>query len=459
METDSIVALVTPPGEGGVGIVRVSGPKAVELPGRLFPSVSGSWTAHRARAGALVDPRHGGTVDEALGLLMLAPRSYTGEDVFEIQCHGSPLVLERVLRICLEAGCRAARPGEFTLRAFLNGRMDLAQAEAVVDVVRARTNASLDLAVRQLEGWLSRRVDPIRSDLVGLLARVEAMIDFVEEDVPPELDGASLDQLHDQQRAVRRLLEGAEQGIVLREGATLAIVGSPNVGKSSIMNALLGLERSIVTPIAGTTRDTVEETLQVRGVPFRTLDTAGITFTEDLVEQIGVERSRRAIEDADVVLLVLDRSRAGSSSDTLAVEAVCAAARNGDSTRVVVALNKCDLPDALGPPPLDGLKPASVVESSAVMPDGMEAIRGALEAAALGGERHEFVVANVRHQDALRRCDAALDAVLDGLRIGVPLDLVSFDLRAAVQALGEITGQNVDDELLDRIFSDFCIGK
>jgi len=459
METDSIAALVTPPGEGGVGIVRVSGPLAPALPSILFPALSDGWLSHAARVGGLVDPSSGETVDEALGLLMRAPRSYTGEDVFEIQCHGSPLVLERVLRICLERGCRAARPGEFTLRAFLNGRMDLAQAEAVIDVVRARSNASLDLAVRQLEGRLSRRIDPIRSDLVGLLARVEAMIDFVEEDVPPELDEASIERLEHAQRAVQTLLEGAEQGIVLREGATLAIVGSPNVGKSSIMNALLGLERSIVTPIAGTTRDTVEETLQVRGVPFRTVDTAGITISEDVVERIGVERSRRAIECADVVLLVLDRSRALSASDTVALEAVSGQSHNGHAARVVVTLNKSDLPDALGRPSFDGLVPTSVVESSTVLEDGMEAIREALEEAALGGERHEFVVANVRHQDALRRCDESLGAVFEGLKSSVPLDLVSFDLRAAVQALGEITGQNVDDELLDRIFREFCIGK
>jgi tRNA modification GTPase len=429
------------------------------LSSSLFPSLSNAWVSHAARVGKLIDPARGEMVDEALGLLMCAPHSYTGEDVFEIQCHGSPLVLERVLRICLECGCRAARPGEFTLRAFLNGRMDLAQAEAVVDVVRARTNASLDLAVRQLDGWLSQRIDPIRSDLVGLLARIEAMIDFVEEDVPPELDEASIERLEKAQQAVQALLEGAEQGIVLREGATLAIVGSPNVGKSSIMNALLGLERSIVTPMAGTTRDTVEETLQVRGVPFRAVDTAGITISKDVVERIGVERSRRAIEDADVVLLVLDRSRPLTPSDALALEAVSAQSLNGHAPRVVVTLNKSDLPDALGRPSFGGLTPTSVVESSAVLGDGMEAIRQALEEAALGGERHEFVVANVRHQDALRRSDAALSAVFEGLQNSVPLDLVSFDLRGAVQALGEITGQNVDDELLDRIFRDFCIGK
>jgi tRNA modification GTPase len=395
---------------------------------------------------------------------MPAPSSYTGEDVFEIHCHGSPLVLERTLKACLAEGCRPAKPGEFTLRAFLNGRMDLSQAEAVLDVVRARTNAGLELAVRQLAGWLSQRLDPIHREIMGVLAHMEAMVDFVEDDVPSQLDGESRGRLDSIRSSIGGLLEGAEQGAILREGASLAITGSPNVGKSSIMNALLGVDRSIVTPVAGTTRDTVEELLDVRGIPFRAVDTAGITATEDLVERMGVERSRQALASADVVLLVFDRSRPHGEADEMAVAAVEAAHRlsgeDGRSQRLLVALNKADLPGASWDGRIeDRLGPHAVVETSAITPGGLEGLRLALESVALGGARHEFVLGNVRHQDALRRALQALDSATSGLAMGTPLDLVSFDVRAAATALGEITGASVDDELLDRIFRDFCIGK
>ncbi len=445
-----------------MGIVRTSGPLSTSLPEKLFPDLTPAWNSHHLRQGQLIDPTTREPVDQAMGVVMLGPHSYTGEHVFEIHCHGSPLVLERVVSICLRAGCRAARPGEFTLRAFLNERLDLSQAEAVLDVVRARTNAGLQLAVRQLSGWLTERIQPVRHELVGTLAHMEAMVDFVEDDIPPETDAHTRGQLEAAMRLVDLLLDGAEQGIVLREGATLAIVGSPNVGKSSIMNALLGMERSIVTPIAGTTRDTIEETLEVRGVPFRTIDTAGITATHDVVEGLGVERSKKTLDDADVVLLVLDLSRPLLDLDEPAAAAV-ESIRNQTherGRRLVLALNKADLKEQLDPTPLIArLQPDFVVRSSAVELDGIADLRNALGQAALGGERHDFVVGNVRHQAALRRARTALEAACAGIADGTPLDLVSFDVRAAAGALGEITGESVDDELLDRIFRDFCIGK
>jgi len=399
-------------------------------------------------------------IDQAMGCLMLGPRSYTGEDTFEIHCHGSPLVLETVLQVCLQEGCRAARPGEFTLRAFLNGRLDLAQAEAVVDVVRAQTNASLELAVRQLAGWLGERIEPLRQDVMGSLARMEAMVDFVEEDVPAQIDEATLDQLREAETRIEALLAGAEHGIVLREGASLCIAGAPNVGKSSIMNGLLGLERSIVTPVAGTTRDTVEETVSIGGVPFRAVDTAGMTETPDLVERMGIERSRQSLAAADVTLLVLDGSRPFGNDDALALETIEEAARDRDRLRLVVAINKSDLPGVLDRSTIAGRLPDTpIVESSAITEGGLDTLRTALAQVALGSPRQEYVVGNVRHQEALRRAAAALVQARNAYESGVPLDLVSFDVRAAANALGEITGACVDDELLDRIFRDFCIGK
>ncbi len=443
--------------------MRVSGPCSESLAHRLFPHLSAEWESHRLRQSTLYDPVTHMPVDAAMGVLMCGPHSYTGEDVFEIHCHGSPLVLERVVAICLAAGCRAARPGEFTLRAFLNGRLDLTQAEAVLDIVQARSNAGLEVAIRQLSGWLSERVEPVRHDLMGTLAHMEAMVDFVEDDIPPHLDEATRRQLTIASGAVEALLEGTERGIILREGATLAIVGSPNVGKSSIMNALLGSNRSIVTPIAGTTRDTVEETLEIRGVPFRTVDTAGITATDNPVEEIGVERSKQALEGADVVLLVVDGSRLLSEADDLTLAVLQERNQSEDvasTQRLVVTVNKCDLPRKLDSDTAwAGLHPRGVVESSTVLAGGMDELRSALADAVLGSSRHEFVAGNVRHGDALRRAKSALDAAFTGLRDGTPLDLVSFDVREAAAALGEITGVGVDDELLDRIFRDFCIGK
>jgi tRNA modification GTPase len=333
----------------------------------------------------------------------------------------------------------------------------------VLDVVRARSNAGLELALEQLTGWLSQQIEPLRQKLVGLLAHLEALVDFVEDDIPPQLDDAMRGELEASLAAIEQLLAGAEQGIILREGTTLAILGSPNVGKSSIMNALLGLERSIVTPIPGTTRDTVEETLQVRGLAFRTIDTAGITSTDNLVEQIGVERSRRAAARADVILLVLDRSRPWSDEDEMVSDLVLTTRADNSHDRrqrLVLVTNKCDLPSELEVGPIvDRIQPRVVIACSALTLDGFEELRAAIEDAALGGTRHEHVVGNVRHSDALRRAAGALRTALAGHLERTPLDLVSFDVRVAAEALGEITGACVDDELLDRIFRDFCVGK
>lgn len=460
---DTICAIATPPGEGGIGIIRISGEKAVEVAARLVALRSGlpldgvaSHTLHHAD---ILDPaataRHV-PIDEALVVVMRAPRSYTGEDVVELQCHGGFVVLQTICEAVIRAGARLAEPGEFTKRAFLNGRLDLAQAEAVLDTIRAKTASSLRIAQEQLRGGLSREIGAVRERLVGLLAHVEAGIDFVEEDIsfiPSAELAAGLTQARD---AVSRLLAHCREGRLLREGATAAIIGRPNVGKSSLLNALLKTDRAIVTPIPGTTRDVLEETLNIRGIPVRLLDTAGIRETVDPVEQEGVRRSQAARDQADLLLIVLDGSVPLTPEDRSLLNATTA---NGDQKRLVV-VNKTDLPCRLEPSclPTD----CSVVCISAKTGEGLDGLRDQIRALLIAPDfdsRETVLVTRLRHQTALQRAFDALTATLASVEEQAAAELIAMDLRAALDALGEITGAVTSDEILDRIFSEFCIGK
>jgi tRNA modification GTPase len=489
---DTIAAIATPPGVGGVGIVRVSGPESLAIARRIFRrsgkrEEAADWQpeSHRLYYGHAIQPRSGQTLDEALLAYMRGPHSYTAEDVVEIQAHGGPLVLRRILDAALGEGARLANPGEMTLRAFLNGRIDLAQAEAVMDVIGARTDESLHLALEQLKGRLSAEVQAARQDTLGALAQIEASIDF-PDDVPapePEHLRAAIEAAAG---PVARLLAGAEQGRVYREGLRVAIIGRPNVGKSSLLNALLRAERAIVTPVAGTTRDTVEEFANVRGIPVQLIDTAGINETSDPVEQIGVQRSRAAAATADLVLLTLDASEPLTDQD----EAVSTALRvfgfgrhnsdgqedgrqaqasrangTGSGRPVIVVLNKSDLPQRLVEAEAAARWPeASVVRTSMVTQDGLEALEEQIRALALAGQARatandEALVTNTRHRDALRRTAEHLSGALETLQQGLPLDFVAIDLHGAANALGEITGETATEDLLERIFHDFCLGK
>jgi tRNA modification GTPase len=459
MEHDTIAAIATAPGEGGVGIVRLSGPDAAAIAARIFrPLRPGPLRPYRLRYGHVVDPASGAVVDEALAALMRAPRSFTREDVVELSCHGGPLPLQAVLALALAAGARLARPGEFTMRAFLNGRLDLSQAEATLDVIRARTDAGLALAQAQLGGWLAREVRAARAALLECLAYVSVVVDFPEDEVEPQDIGP---QLRAGLAAVERLLRGADQGIIYRQGARAAIVGRPNVGKSSLLNALLRADRAIVTPIPGTTRDTLEETANLGGVPVVLVDTAGIRESDDTVERLGVERSRAALAEADLALLVLDAAHPLSPEDH-AIAALTAA------KPTLLVWNKADAAGAgarlesAG----DALRHQRVVaaaRTSALTGAGVEELAGAIARALLGdapaaaGEAR--LVSSPRHRDALRRADEHLRGALSGWEIGHPPDLIAGDLTAALNALGEITGETVGDDLLDVIFSRFCIGK
>lgn len=465
-DEDTIAAIATPPGPGGVGVVRLSGPRAFAIGQALFrPADStayqqGAPQSHLLVYGHIVDPGTGAVLDETLTAFMRGPRTYTREDVVEIQAHGAPLTLRRVLALTLEQGARLARPGEMTLRAFLNGRIDLARAEAVMALVNADSEAARRLALRQLQGELSARVAAVRASALAALVRIEASVDFPEEEVPPpdplELDGllaAAAD-------GVAALLAGAGRGRVQREGLRVALVGRPNAGKSSLLNALLGVERAIVTPVAGTTRDTIEETARLGDIAMRLVDTAGLTPSDDPIERLGVERSRAAAREASVLVFVLDGSEKLTPLDHEAARAL-QALREGD-VPVVLAVSKDDLPLALEMRDARRLWPgAEAVRVSARAVGGVAPLEDALARIALSGAAGESdpLVASARHADALRRAAESLTAARAALDAATPLDFVALDIRAALDALGEITGETATADLLDQIFAEFCIGK
>ena len=467
---DTIAAIATPPGEGGIGIVRVSGPDSLAILERIFaPRRAGTWKPYRMRYGQVVDT-DGARVDEALAVFMRGPRSFTAEDSAEISCHGGPLVLGRVFALALAQGARAATPGEFTLRAFANGRIDLTQAEATLDVVQAKTATGLALAQAQLGGWLARELRQVRETLLGPLAYATALIDFPEDEVEPQEVAAPLEAAL---AALERLLDSADQGMIYRQGARAVLVGRRNAGKSSLLNALLRSDRAIVTPIPGTTRDTLEETANLQGIPVVLIDTAGIAETDDPVERLGVARSRAALAAADLALLVIDASAPPADED-----AEIGALVAGKPT--IVVLNKSDLvgprmedrgwkiedarrsADALSSifHPLSSNHTA-VIPTSALTGAGLDELSEAVARTLLGGApiSGEQLVSNPRHRDALGRAAGHVRDAIAGYAGRVPTDLLAVDLTAALGAIGEITGEGVHDDLLTAIFSRFCIGK
>ena len=460
MAEDTISAIVTAPGEAGVGIVRVSGPLAQNVGEALFCSASGRKLAelpsHYASYGKVVNPVDGAMVDEVLLLVMRAPHSYTREDVVEIQCHGSHVSLRRILALTLSCGARLAEPGEFTKRAFLNGRLDLTQAEAVMDVIRAKTEASLRLAVRHLEGGLAAAIRAERERLLGLIAHIEALLDYPEEEIEEvsaqqAADGAALAAAK-----LQHLLDTADQGKVLREGLATVILGKPNVGKSSLLNALVRTQRAIVTDVPGTTRDVIEEYVNLRGVPLRIIDTAGIRETEDIVEKLGVERSRQMLEEADLVLVLLDTSRPLSTEDKEVLTLLGA-------QKSLVLLNKSDLPPLWGEEEIRTLAPGQqVLRISLAAASGLEELEGAIVQQVYCGAASQgegLLAVNVRQEALLQQAVRHLQEVGVAAAAGMPLDCLSIDLRAAWTLLGEITGDTVGEDMITEIFSRFCIGK
>ncbi len=464
----TIVAVATPPGQGGVGIVRLSGPEARAIALALFTPERGPapLRSHQLVYGEARDPRSGVLLDDCLLCYMAGPHSYTGEDVIEFHCHGSPVVLERLVACCLQAGANLAKRGEFTLRAFLNGRLDLAQAEAVVDMVHARTPTAAQVAAQGLSGALTRRLEPIVQAVTGSLAYLEATIDFVEEGLPERQTLQQIEALERSRAGVAALLSRASHGALLRDGVRVVLAGKPNVGKSSLLNALLRRDRAIVTPVAGTTRDTLEEAADIHGLPMFLTDTAGLSRTDDVVERLGVERSRAALASASVVVLTIDAAQPLEPDD---LDAGATVRLLAPATPLVLALNKWDLLIAGASrwevehgTAIASWQPSRVVCCSAVTGQGLADLEDALAKAALGGrelDAEDTLVENARQTQSLAEALDALDLTLTGLTTNRPVELVCIDLRRALEALGSVTGLNVSEAVLDRIFADFCIGK
>ena len=459
-ENDTIAAISTPVGEGGISIIRISGEDAVAVAKRLYHGSKdlAQVASHTINYGHIVDPDTGAEVDEVMVSVMRAPHTYTCEDVVEINCHGGLLATNRILQLVLSYGARMAEPGEFTKRAFLNGRIDLSQSEAVMDLIRAKTDKSMKVALNQLDGDLSRLIRHLRQDILDVLAQVEVNIDYPEYDAVEEMTTKMLkEKALDIQQRIQALLKTAKQGKVLREGLATAIIGRPNVGKSSLLNTLLHEDKAIVTDVAGTTRDVIEEYVNVDGVPLKLIDTAGIRDTDDTVEKIGVERSKRALDAADLILLLIDSSAPLTAEDRELLTATHGKQR-------IVILNKTDLPRQVD---FDELKKLTdgdaLIETSIVKHEGMDQLGQQISKMffneGIESSQNNVMVTNARHIGLLHQANAALSDVLKGINAGMPVDLVQIDMTRCWDLLGEITGDSYQDELLDQLFSQFCLGK
>jgi len=455
---DTIAAVSTPVGEGGIGIVRLSGERALSIADEIFlskngtmPSEARTYTTHYGR---VTDGKR--PIDEVILTVMRAPKSYTKEDIVEINCHGGILPLKKILELVTGLGARIAEPGEFTKRAFLNGRIDLTQAEAVLDVIRSKTDAGLVAALNQLEGRLFTEVRAVKNEIMDFYAHLEAAIDFPDEELEiydsTELSGkmdSALDRLN-------ALLEGSKKGRILREGISTVICGKPNVGKSTLMNAFLREDRVIVTHIPGTTRDVIEEVINIDGIPLRVADTAGIIESDSLPEAEGVKKSRSRIKDADLVLLVLDNSRGFEETDRAVLRMV-------KGKKAIAVINKIDLPVKLDKDTIaEELNGAQVVEISASKMTNLDVLEKAISQMVWSGQAvtgHNLLLTNVRHADAVRRAGEGIRKASESLEKRLSPEFIAIDIKEALESLGEITGETVLEDLLERIFGEFCIGK
>ncbi|MDG5473872.1 tRNA uridine-5-carboxymethylaminomethyl(34) synthesis GTPase MnmE [Jeotgalibacillus sp. ET6] len=461
MEFDTIAAISTPMGEGAIAIVRLSGDEAFAIADRVFKGMGGKQLqavpSHTIHYGHIVDPATQTTLEEVMVSVMKGPKTFTREDVIEINCHGGLVSVNQVLQLVLRQGARIAEPGEFTKRAFLNGRIDLSQAEAVMDMIRAKTDRAMSVAMGQMEGKLSKLVQSLRQEILEILAQVEVNIDYPEYD---DVEEMTLSMMMEKSTYVKgqieRLLQTSEQGKILREGLSTVIIGRPNVGKSSLLNSLVHENKAIVTDVPGTTRDVIEEYVNVRGVPLKLVDTAGIRETEDIVERIGVERSRKVLKEADLILLVLNYGEALSEEDRRLFEAV-------KGMDVIVIVNKTDLSQKVDMDEAAQLATHHrLVTTSLLKEQGVDELEEAIASLFFAGSLEAgdgTYVSNNRHIALLHQALAAINEAIEGAEMGTPVDMVQIDLRRTWETLGEIIGDTVQESLIDQLFSQFCLGK
>lgn len=459
MDFDTITSISTPMGEGAIGIVRLSGPQAIKIGDTLYKGNKklAEVDTHTINYGHIVDPETNETVEEVMISVLRAPKTFTREDIIEINCHGGILTINRILELTMTYGARMAEPGEYTKRAFLNGRIDLSQAEAVMDFIRSKTDRASKVAMNQIEGRLSDLIKGQRQSILEILAQVEVNIDYPEyDDVEDATTEFLLEQSKNIKEEINRLLETGTQGKIMREGLSTVIVGRPNVGKSSMLNNLIQDNKAIVTEVAGTTRDVLEEYVNVRGVPLRLVDTAGIRDTEDIVEKIGVERSRKALSEADLILFVLNNNEPLTEDDQTLYEVI----KNED---VIVIINKTDLEQRLDMNEVkEMIGDMPLIQTSMLKQEGIDELEIQIRDLFFGGEvqnQDMTYVSNSRHISLLKQARHSIQDAIDAAESGVPMDMVQIDLTRTWEILGEIIGESASDELIDQLFSQFCLGK
>lgn len=453
---DTIAAIATPIGEGGISIIRVSGENALEIVNKIFRGANLNKVAsHTIHYGHIIDYANKDVVDEVLVTVMLAPKTFTRENTVEVSCHGGLLVTEKILQLILDNGARMATPGEFTKRAFINGRIDLTQAESIMDIIEAKTDRARQVAIKQLEGGLLFEIRKLRQELLNTMAHEEVNIDYPEYDMDDVTSKEMYDKAQQVIKEIDKLLATAQEGKVVRSGLATAIVGRPNVGKSSLLNYLSKEEKAIVTNIAGTTRDTLEEYVSLKGILLKLIDTAGIRQTDDIVEKIGVERSKRAITESDLVLLLINSSEELTEEDQKLLELT------QDKKRIII-LNKADQVAKITKKDIQKITDSPIVTISVLKKQNMTGLEEAINSLFLQGiadSKSEVMVTNQRQNDLLRKAKQSLIEAIEAINDNMPLDLVQIDLKEAWDSLGEITGDTAPDELITQLFSKFCLGK